>query len=209
MYILYMSLKNDKISPRSRILAAASALFYEKGLEETTFAAIAKHAKTSQPSIYIHFKNKMDLLKYVCLEAAECGRNFIDARINPQAPAPARFASYLEGNLDFFRTKKIQAHSLMALYYFAASSKEIETIFNLVQQTGLQRIETFLIQGNYEHSYAIENTEDKARLIHSILVGDCYKVIYAKTESDAKKIKRSSLESIEKIVQPTAALPQG
>ena len=54
--------KHDGISPRERILAAASDLFYRHGIRAVGVEAIAEAAKTNKMTLYRHFPSKDELV---------------------------------------------------------------------------------------------------------------------------------------------------
>ncbi|MYZ46898.1 TetR/AcrR family transcriptional regulator [Propylenella binzhouense] len=51
---------------RSRTIAAAVELFYEKGYENTTLDAVAERLGVTKPFIYAHFSSKGELLAEIC-----------------------------------------------------------------------------------------------------------------------------------------------
>ena len=51
---------------RERTIAAAVALFYERGYENTTLEAVAERLGVTKPFIYAHFGSKADLLAEIC-----------------------------------------------------------------------------------------------------------------------------------------------
>ena len=63
--------KADKISPRERILSAASDLFYRHGIRAIGVEAIAEAAETNKMTLYRHFASKDELVaEYLrCLAA--------------------------------------------------------------------------------------------------------------------------------------------
>lgn len=71
---------------REEIVAAATRLFSECGLENVTFGQIAKAAKVSRPLVYFHFSDQRTLFLECVLQAtAELSRRFhsqidLDAR---------------------------------------------------------------------------------------------------------------------------------
>ena len=188
---------NEKLSSKQLIIDVATKLFFSQGFEETTFSDVSKKVGISQPALYAHFRNKMDILKHGSLHAAIQGRAYIDSRLNPNDRAPLRLKSYLQANLDFFWNEKEFAHSIIALYYFASSSPELLELFLKIQDAAVERIETLLIQGKHEGAYAFKNTHSIARAVHSLLVGDCYKTIYSRSKTAANKIRIEHWESIE------------
>lgn len=56
--------RNDSITTptKDRLLAAAAAVFAERGFEQATVAEIARQADISGPAVYKHFADKADLL---------------------------------------------------------------------------------------------------------------------------------------------------
>lgn len=52
----------DKIPPRERILAAATALFYQHGIRAVGVDAIAEAAETNKMTLYRHFASKDELV---------------------------------------------------------------------------------------------------------------------------------------------------
>jgi AcrR family transcriptional regulator len=54
--------KSDRISPRERILSAASDLFYRRGIRAVGVEAIAEQAETNKMTLYRHFPSKDELI---------------------------------------------------------------------------------------------------------------------------------------------------
>src|SRR5262245_7452049 len=54
--------KDDRNSPRARILAVASDLFYRHGIRAIGVEAIAEAAKTNKMTLYRHFASKDELV---------------------------------------------------------------------------------------------------------------------------------------------------
>jgi AcrR family transcriptional regulator len=189
-----------KSDAKEKILAAAALIFLKRGFEETTMANIAKEAGLTQPAIYIHYKNKMDLMKNICLWSAQKGRDFIDKKIINTDPACKRFEAYIDANFEFFRHEKIHVHSMMALYFFSLTNSEIFEAFKIVQETGVKRIQTYLAQGNHEGTWYLANTQTMADVIHSYLIGECYKAIYFKKENSFEKFKRRGWATVVRII---------
>lgn len=187
--------RSSKEETAERILVAASEMFFKNGLEETTFAQIAKKVGVTQPLIYAHFKNKMDLLRGVCIRAVEQGQIFIGARVAQGATASDRFKSYIQSNLEFFNLEREHAHSISALYYFAGSSPMISELFNHIQNAAVDRMEKLLIQAQAEGQFSKADVKKAIRAIHSMLVGDCYKIAYSQSKGEASRIKESNWQA--------------
>lgn len=174
---------------RDLIIRTACDLFYKQGFEVTTFSNIAKKVGIAQPSIYAHFENKMDLQKHACLWAIDQTRIYIDSQIRPMDSALDRLKSYLFANLHFFRHEKTLAHANMAFYFFSSSSPEMFEVFRISQEKAIQRLEAVLFQAGHEEELNLKEVPLLARSIHSILVGDCYKSIYAASDAEFLKVK--------------------
>jgi AcrR family transcriptional regulator len=63
--------KCDGISPRERILAAASDLFYRHGIRAVGVETIAEAAKTNKMTLYRHFSSKDELVAEYLRQLAE------------------------------------------------------------------------------------------------------------------------------------------
>ncbi len=70
---------------RQALLAAARALFVDKGYAETSTPEVSAAAGTTRGALYHHFIDKRDLFRHVLQHEAEAVRAAIDAA----APAPA------------------------------------------------------------------------------------------------------------------------
>jgi AcrR family transcriptional regulator len=69
--------KTEKISPRERILAAASDLFYRHGIRAVGVEAIAEAAQTNKMTLYRHFSSKDELVaEYLRREVAQANGNW-------------------------------------------------------------------------------------------------------------------------------------
>ncbi len=180
---------NVKLNTKDLILNAARELFYKKGFETTTFADIAKKVGISQPSIYAHYDNKMDLLKFVCLTSIDITRSYIDSRVNPNEKAVIKLKSYLYANLDFFRNEKIHAHANLAFYFFSSTYPEMIDVFHESQSKAFLRLSAIVFQAGHEGLLDLAQAESVSHSLHSMLIGECYKAVYAKNDIEFKKIK--------------------
>jgi AcrR family transcriptional regulator len=65
--------KNERISPRARLLAAAAELFYRHGIRAVGVDAIAEAAGTNKMTLYRHFASKDELLAEYLREMGKRG----------------------------------------------------------------------------------------------------------------------------------------
>ncbi len=179
----------QKIDTRTQIMRQAIALFASKGFEATTFSDIAKKCKISQPAIYNHFANKMDLLKGCALYSAEMGRTFIDSKAQPHLPASKRLPLYFHSNMEWFSSAKNYGNVILALYFFAYSDEAIRVLHDRIVDSAVERIKGILISGQHEGAWKIKDPAVTARMLHSLLVGEVYKFIY---ETDSRGLEKAT-----------------
>jgi len=89
--------KKGKISPRERILAAASELFYRHGIRAIGVDAIAEAAETNKMTLYRHFSSKDELVSEYLRCLAETARAAWDRR---EAEHPGDPSGQLRAWLD-------------------------------------------------------------------------------------------------------------
>jgi AcrR family transcriptional regulator len=65
--------KGERISPRARLLAAATELFYRHGIRAVGVDAIAESAGTNKMTLYRHFSSKDELLAEYLREMGKQG----------------------------------------------------------------------------------------------------------------------------------------
>ena len=63
--------KIERISPRERILSAASELFYRHGIRAVGVDAVAEAAETNKMTLYRHFSSKDELVAEYLQRLAE------------------------------------------------------------------------------------------------------------------------------------------
>lgn len=81
---------------RERIVAAADALFYERGYEATSFADIAEAVNLSRGNFYYHFKAKDDLLDAVVARRARQTQALLDGWTRDAATPQGRLMCFAE-----------------------------------------------------------------------------------------------------------------
>jgi AcrR family transcriptional regulator len=84
---------------RSRILAAARALFTRDGYEATTMQQIVARAGTSIGNAYFYFPNKERLLAELVEECTHEAWDATEALVASTAPGPARIGTMIYTNL--------------------------------------------------------------------------------------------------------------
>ena len=89
--------KTERISPRARILAAASDLFYRHGIRAVGVDTIAEVAETNKMTLYRHFSSKDELVAEYLRCLAEKAKSAWDQREadHPEDP-PAQLRAWLK-----------------------------------------------------------------------------------------------------------------
>jgi AcrR family transcriptional regulator len=80
--------KDERISPRERILSVASELFYRHGIRAIGVERIAEAAETNKVTLYRHFSSKDELVAEYLRRLAQEAKSSWD-RLEAQHPADA------------------------------------------------------------------------------------------------------------------------
>jgi AcrR family transcriptional regulator len=85
---------------RDKILETARALFPKHGFNGISIRSIAAKARLTTGAVYFHFKNKKEIYRAICREAADLlidiFRRKMDARKTPNQKLISTFDAYLE-----------------------------------------------------------------------------------------------------------------
>jgi AcrR family transcriptional regulator len=88
--------KDERISPRERILSVASELFYRHGIRAIGVEAIAEAAKTNKMTLYRHFSSKDELVaEYLRRLAQEAKSSWDQLEADHPADPPAQLRAWL------------------------------------------------------------------------------------------------------------------
>ena len=94
----------EKYELRRKILDAATSLFIEEGYENVSMRKIADSIEYAPSTIYLHFRDKVDLVSSICIEAfAELDRRLdaiIDKGLPPIATLRRCLRQYIQFGLD-------------------------------------------------------------------------------------------------------------
>jgi AcrR family transcriptional regulator len=89
--------KDERISPRERILSVASELFYRHGIRAIGVERIAEAAETNKVTLYRHFSSKDELVaEYLRRLAQEAKSSWDRLEANYPADAPAQLRAWLK-----------------------------------------------------------------------------------------------------------------
>ena len=89
--------KDERISPRERILSVASDLFYRHGVRAIGVEAIAEAAETNKMTLYRHFSSKDELVAEYLRRLAEQAKSSWDQlEADHPGDAPTQLRAWLE-----------------------------------------------------------------------------------------------------------------
>lgn len=80
--------KQEAAETRETILDAAEAVFFERGVSQTSLNQIAAAAGVTRGAIYWHFSNKSDLFRAMCDRAHLPQEEFFRAQALMESPSP-------------------------------------------------------------------------------------------------------------------------
>lgn len=114
--------ERNKLDKRRRIVAAATALFQEKGFEDTTTAEIAKAAGIGAGTLYLYVESKEDLLVSAFVNVAgDAWREAFDL-VDPSADAVTQIMTLLMHVTDHHRADRRLARSFFKELPFVSDS---------------------------------------------------------------------------------------
>jgi len=96
--------ERERAEHRGLVLAAAEAVFAQKGYHEATVQEIAESAEFSVGSIYNMFESKTGILAELIAMRTEEFTADVEGRMDRQQDALAKVRAAIAAKLDFFRT---------------------------------------------------------------------------------------------------------
>lgn len=98
---------------RTRILDAASELFFELGYRGTSMDAIADRLQVAKPFIYTHFKGKADILAGVCGRTTGFVAGLAESQAGKTGPVKPRLADMVRE----LTLRIIEGRVFLAVYF--------------------------------------------------------------------------------------------
>ena len=115
---------------KNEIMDAAINLFYENSYDKVTFQMIADAVGISQPAIYNHFKNKLDLLVHCCHYRTIVGREYMEGQVNQLDRPGKQLRTYLTETIRKVKKFPKDMYLEVCLYHNAHESSEAKDIIN-------------------------------------------------------------------------------
>jgi AcrR family transcriptional regulator len=93
-----------KLSPekREQYLQAALKLFVQKGVQNTSTAAIARQAGTAAGTLFLYFPTKQDLINELVMEVVKAQSKHTQHAISPDLSAKGLFFAIWESSIRWF-----------------------------------------------------------------------------------------------------------
>ncbi len=160
---------SEKTDPATIIIDAAIRRFSEYGYNKTTMAEIAEDAAMSAANLYRYFKNKQDI-------AAVCARNYMDERIfalreaisDPHLTAEEMLEKYALTTLRITQQKANENKKIDEICTEITRHRPDLVHHKVNSEKAL--IMKILSAGNQRNEFSIDNIEQTADAIHSMLV---------------------------------------
>ncbi len=93
--------KEPKSVHRENIASAASVLFMEKGITETSMDDIAKAAGYSKATLYVYFKNKEEIIGILVLDSMKKLYGYIVSALEQQESTKSRYDLICDGLVQY------------------------------------------------------------------------------------------------------------
>lgn len=117
--------ERNKLDKRRRIVAAATALFQEKGFDDTTTAEIASAAGIGAGTLYLYVESKEDLLVSAFVNVAgDAWREAFDL-VDPSTDADSQIMTLLMHVTDHHRADRRLARSFFKELPFVSDSGRV------------------------------------------------------------------------------------
>jgi TetR/AcrR family acrAB operon transcriptional repressor len=156
---------------RQRILQESLQLFSKHGFHGTTFQQIADAVGITQPGVFIHFKNKMDLFAALREEVALSNREFVDTKMTIQDTAIQALQKHCCLNLEWVVKNPDQSQLIILLYHYSCFDPAMRDLNRKALETGQERILKYILSGVREKLFHTENPRQIANDIHCYIIG--------------------------------------
>lgn len=183
------------ITLKERLIDAAVPLLAEKGLEATSFQALANKVRTGQTSCLYYFKNKIGLYREVVLSIVAKNHSYVESLISISDSAPARLVKYGQSNIEWVFKNPNEAKVILLLYYLSSFEPELRKIAHEIRIHARKKLLEYVYAAVREE-YVAEDQDlaERVAAAHEALMGMliCYMSSDIKV-SKAQLVKRWKL----------------
>jgi AcrR family transcriptional regulator len=118
-----------------QIIEAAVELIAEGGIQELTMKRLAQRIGISEPAIYRHFENKLDILEAIQQVFAGEKRRFMEQILKSNVTAIKKIVSIMEHHFASFTAKPALAAVLFSEGIFQNDQRLKSTVLKIMQQS--------------------------------------------------------------------------
>lgn len=174
--------KREIAERRANILAAAHAVFFERGLYRATVDEIAERAEIAKGTVYLYFSSKETILAYVLIDGlAQMNEELSAADTTDETlPPDERVRRLAQAYLGFFEAHPQYLEMMMASDRGNFQESVDPLVYRQVLERslrGLHRLTAVIDAGIRIGHYAPGNAKEKAAMIWSAVNGAL--VLYA------------------------------
>lgn len=154
-----------------QIIEAAIECFATLGVEESTYAVIAKKARISRPLVHHYFPDFEDLWVLVIKYIRTHYQELVIAEIKSEKSAKDQLRAYIRSALDWTITHPKHFSIWMLFFYRTTYSKTDLELNSELTSLGHERIEGLIRIGIEEKSFKCSNPKLIAKKIQILITG--------------------------------------
>ena len=181
---------------RIHIIEAATEILFERGFYQITLSQIAKSIGLTQQSIYKYFDSMDSIIIESCIHWVKEAHDEIDQEGFGLLSAGEQLQAMVRSNLKYSQKNRKKDALLIGLYYYALSSSEAMAAHQKIKNDGIRRLHRLIVQGNRESCWDVKDPQVKANSIHSLLVGEVFKMIIEPSELKLESRIKNALDEI-------------
>lgn len=184
-------IRRNAADARDSILTESIRLFGENGIDQTSFAMIAKATQVTQPNVLYHFPSKEILVHEMVQRILTHNRDSVEALMKPGDSGRDKLEKYLLGNLAWAKQYPDDTRVILLLYYYATFRPEFRDLYASILKTARARLEGFLqCWVREENKKTTEPLDLLAQMLHDWVLGS---IINHLTTSSLRLSSDSSL----------------
>jgi AcrR family transcriptional regulator len=165
-------IRRNAADAKGSILTESIRLFGENGIDQTSFAMIAKATKVTQPNVLYHFPSKEILVHEMVQRILIHNRESVESLMKPGDSGRDKLEKYLLGNLAWAKQYPDDTRVILLLYYYATFRPEFRDLYASILKSARARLEGFLQCWVREENKDLEQPLDLlAQILHDWVLG--------------------------------------
>lgn len=184
-------IRRNATDAKDSILTESIRLFGENGIDQTSFAMIAKATQVTQPNVLYHFPSKEILVHEMVQRILTHNRESVEALMKPGDSGRDKLEKYLLGNLAWAKQYPDDTRVILLLYYYATFRSEFRDLYASILKAARARLEGYLQCWVREENKApAEPLDVLAQILHDWVLGS---IINHLTTASVRLSSESSL----------------